>query len=151
MHGASTEEEVQKDIEFFFPKEKTLAVIKPNAMSHKGKGRERERERERERDRQTDRQKNRQTESESKQHTIYALPPEAIIDKVKQCGFSVTLSKEQQLTKEMAEQLYSEHQGKEFFNELTEFMTRYILFLVVTLAHTFSLSHSHSQAGRAWI
>ena len=41
LHGASSEAEVHKDMEFFFPQEQTLAVIKPNAMSHKGEERDR--------------------------------------------------------------------------------------------------------------
>ena len=36
LHGSSTPDEAEKEIEFFFPKEKTLAVIKPNAMEEKG-------------------------------------------------------------------------------------------------------------------
>ena len=36
LHGSDSPEAAEKEIEFFFPKEKTLAVIKPNAMNKKG-------------------------------------------------------------------------------------------------------------------
>lgn len=37
LHGSSNEEELERDLQFFFPKEQTVAVIKPNAMNEKGK------------------------------------------------------------------------------------------------------------------
>ena len=37
LHGSDTPSEAEKEIRFFFPKEKTLAVIKPNAMEERGK------------------------------------------------------------------------------------------------------------------
>ena len=48
-----------------------------------------------------------------------------ILGKIKEAGFNISLSKETHLTREMAEQLYSEHKGKEFFEELTGLMSRY--------------------------
>ena len=39
----------------------------------------------------------------------------------------MSLSKETCLTKEIAEQFYSEHKDKEFFGDLTDFMSRYIM------------------------
>lgn len=36
LHGSSSKEEAEKDMKFFFPVERTLAVIKPTAMSEKG-------------------------------------------------------------------------------------------------------------------
>lgn len=50
--------------------------------------------------------------------------PENIVKKIEESGFKVSLSKEQQLTKEIAEQLYADHKDSEFFNELTDFMSR---------------------------
>ena len=47
-----------------------------------------------------------------------------IMGKIKEAGFQVSLSKETHLTKEMAEQLYSQQKGKEFFNDLTNIMSR---------------------------
>ena len=55
---------------------------------------------------------------------LCSLPVEAILSKVQEAGFTVSLSKETHLTKEMAEQLYTEQRGKEFFNELTDMMSR---------------------------
>jgi len=57
-------------------------------------------------------------------HRIPTVPVEAILSKVQEAGFTVSLSKETHLTKEMAEQLYSEQRGKEFFNDLTDMMSR---------------------------
>ena len=36
VHGAQTEVEAEKEIQFFFPKEQTVAVIKPDALDKKG-------------------------------------------------------------------------------------------------------------------
>lgn len=36
LHGSSSEDEASKELGFFFPKEQTVAVIKPNAMENKG-------------------------------------------------------------------------------------------------------------------
>lgn len=43
---------------------------------------------------------------------------------MKEAGFTVSLSNETHLTKEMAEQLYGEHRDKEYFDDLTNMMTR---------------------------
>ncbi len=49
---------------------------------------------------------------------------EAIVSKIEESGFKISMSKETQLTKEMAYQLYSGHEGSEYFEELTEMMAR---------------------------
>lgn len=36
LHGSATQEEAEREIQYFFPKEKTLAVIKPSAIDEKG-------------------------------------------------------------------------------------------------------------------
>ena len=36
MHGSDSEEQAQKEIEYFFPMEQTIAVIKPDAYGTKG-------------------------------------------------------------------------------------------------------------------
>lgn len=37
LHGSASHEEAQREINFFFPQQKTLAVIKPDAMEqHRG-------------------------------------------------------------------------------------------------------------------
>lgn len=46
------------------------------------------------------------------------------MEKIKEAGFNISLSTETCLTKEMAEQFYSEHKEKGFFDELTDFMCR---------------------------
>lgn len=37
LHGSASHEEAEQEINFFFPKQQTLAVIKPDALeTHKG-------------------------------------------------------------------------------------------------------------------
>ena len=36
LHGADSLENAEKELHFFFPKEQTVAVIKPNAINEKG-------------------------------------------------------------------------------------------------------------------
>lgn len=39
LHGSSSVRDAQKELEFFFPEEQTLALIKPDAVkTHKGEG-----------------------------------------------------------------------------------------------------------------
>lgn len=52
-----------------------------------------------------------------------------ILSKVKESGFTVSLSNETHLTKEMAEQLYSEHRDKDYFEDLTNMMTRQAIYI----------------------
>ena len=40
LHGSDSEESAQKEIEYFFPMEQTVAMIKPDAFGTKGKTRE---------------------------------------------------------------------------------------------------------------
>ena len=47
--------------------------------------------------------------------------------KIEESGFHISLSKQQQLTKEVAAQLYSQHEGKEFFGDLIDFMTKSVV------------------------
>ena len=47
------------------------------------------------------------------------------MSKIEESGFKVSMSKETQLSKEMAEQLYKEHRDTEHFNDLTSMMSRY--------------------------
>ena len=54
------------------------------------------------------------------------------MEKIKEAGFNISLSKETTLTKEMAEQLYSEHKGKEFFEDLTGLMSKWVAIIVVS-------------------
>lgn len=49
---------------------------------------------------------------------------DAIIAKIKESGFNVSLSNEATLTREMAEQMYSKQNDKEFYNDLVDMMTR---------------------------
>ncbi|XP_070570053.1 thioredoxin domain-containing protein 3 homolog isoform X12 [Ptychodera flava] len=83
LHGSDSPEQADKELNYFFPVQQTLAVIKPEAVDeHK----------------------------------------EAIMERIKEAGFNIAVSKETQLTKELAEQLYKEHDGKEFYQSLVDHM-----------------------------
>lgn len=56
--------------------------------------------------------------------TIVLHASDQILQKINEAGFNISLSTETCLTKEMAEQLYSEHKDKGFYEELTDFMCR---------------------------
>ena len=55
---------------------------------------------------------------------IQSLLSDLIVEKIKAAGFDVALQKEQHLTKELAQQLYHEHEGKDFYEGLTDYMSR---------------------------
>lgn len=84
LHGSDSLESAEREVNFFFPQQQTLAVIKPD------------------------------TNEEEK---------EVIMNKIRSSGFHIAAQKETVLTKELAEQFYMEHKDKEFFGELTDFMT----------------------------
>jgi nucleoside-diphosphate kinase len=46
-----------------------------------------------------------------------------IIDRIEQESFKISALRQEQLTKEKAEQFYDIHKGKHFFDELIQFMT----------------------------
>lgn len=48
-----------------------------------------------------------------------------IIEKIKEAGFKIALQKVVQLTKAEAEEFYKEHKEQEYFEELTEQMSRW--------------------------
>jgi len=66
------------------------------------------------------------------QATVAVIKPEAysvpeqreeIVEQIKQAGFKISAQKEISLSKELASQFYEEHQGKEFFDGLTDYMS----------------------------
>ena len=172
LHGSATLEEAEKELQYFFPKEKTLAVIKPNAIDSRGKHTHYKRlhieytfavssisncvyRRQSwcvifvadfadftkigsalllstvEHDSDTHLQQfGAKTLAISLLHLTHkcdclCFTADAIMEKIKEAGFNISLSKETTLTKEMAEQLYSEHKGKDFFEDLTGLMSKY--------------------------
>ncbi|XP_028393484.1 thioredoxin domain-containing protein 3 homolog isoform X2 [Dendronephthya gigantea] len=48
---------------------------------------------------------------------------EQIVDRIKEAGFRIISRKDVGLTKELAGQFYHEHEGKDFFNGLTDYMS----------------------------
>ena len=50
-----------------------------------------------------------------------------MIKKIQEAGFKISAQKEVNLTKELASTFYSEHDGKEFFDSLTNYMSRYLI------------------------
>ena len=59
---------------------------------------------------------------------IYFL--DEIMSKIREAGFHIAARKETELTKDIAEQFYGEHKDKEYFNDLTEHMARYNIYLL---------------------
>ncbi|XP_078702258.1 thioredoxin domain-containing protein 6-like isoform X3 [Branchiostoma floridae x Branchiostoma belcheri] len=93
LHGSDSVENAEKEVQFFFPMQQTLAVVKPDAQEHK----------------------------------------DAIIARIQEAGFNIAFQKETSLTEELAQQLYTEHEGKEFYGDLVEHMTSGpTLFLVLS-------------------
>jgi len=100
LHGSSSVDDATKEVEYFFPTEHTLGVIKPNALTEKG------------------------VYTRNISVTIVFHLLDQILQKINEAGFNISLSTETCLTKEMAEQFYSEHKDKDFYGELTDFMCR---------------------------
>lgn len=48
---------------------------------------------------------------------------DAIINRIKEEGFTIVGTKDMQLTQELAQEFYAVHKERPFFNELVEFMT----------------------------
>ena len=46
------------------------------------------------------------------------------MQRIKEAGFKIQFEKEVTLTKDLASQFYHEHEGKDFFEGLTDHMTR---------------------------
>lgn len=51
--------------------------------------------------------------------------PEDVVQRIKEAGFKIQFEKEVTLTKDLASQFYQEHEGKDFFEGLTDHMARY--------------------------
>ena len=47
-----------------------------------------------------------------------------IMNKIKEAGFNIAARKETELTKEIAEQFYKAQEGSEYFEDLTQHMSR---------------------------
>ncbi len=103
LHGSDNPDKAASEVNFFFPVEHTFCAIKPH-MDDRGI----------------------EWPLASKGHCIIAssFSVEAILNKIKESGFNVSLSSETMLTKEMAEQLYNNQRDKEYFEDLVTMMTR---------------------------
>ena len=67
-----------------------------------------------------------------KQYVFYSYClADQIINRIKESGFRIISRKDVGLTKELAGQFYHEHEGKDFFGGLTDYMSRY-LFNIMT-------------------
>ena len=53
-----------------------------------------------------------------------------IMDRIREAGFHIAARKETELTKDVAEQFYSDHKDKEYFNDLVEHMARYLYIIL---------------------
>ncbi|KAJ8010674.1 hypothetical protein DPEC_G00077580 [Dallia pectoralis] len=85
LHGSSTPDEAQRDLNQFFPTEHTLAVIKPDYTQEL---------------------------------------KDSIMNKMKEAGFSISQVTEKKLTRNIAEEFYKHHIGKDFYNHLVDYMSR---------------------------
>ena len=54
---------------------------------------------------------------------------ESILQKIQEAGFEVAFEKELVLSKEQAEEFYKEHKDKEYYDSLTNHMSRYTMSL----------------------
>ena len=52
------------------------------------------------------------------------LVTDVIIERIKEAGFNISCQKEMDLPKDLACQLYKEHEGKDFYDNLVDYMTR---------------------------
>ena len=55
---------------------------------------------------------------------IFACVPDEILAKIAEAGFTVAMQKTMQLSREQAENFYSEHRDQEYFADLVEQMSR---------------------------
>lgn len=51
---------------------------------------------------------------------------DTIMNQIKEAGFSISQVKETKLTREMAEEFYKDHKGKDFFNNLVDYMSQWV-------------------------
>ena len=65
-----------------------------------------------------------------KSKTKPCSPSDEIMKRVKEAGFHIAARKETELTKDIAEQFYQEHADKEYYNDLVEHMTRYLILCI---------------------
>lgn len=110
LYGSASHEEAEREISFFFPRQQTLAAIKPDAMQeHTG-----------------DRVFYNERFSACVALSLFGScsPIETILEEIRGGGFSVVQKKEMVLTEEMAEELYKEHREKPYFRQVVEFMSR---------------------------
>lgn len=52
---------------------------------------------------------------------------QGILDQIKENSFKVVAEQELQLTKDRAKEFYKEHDGKPFYDGLTDFMSSYVV------------------------
>ncbi|XP_041374401.1 thioredoxin domain-containing protein 3 homolog isoform X22 [Gigantopelta aegis] len=82
IHGSDSEESAQQELQYFFPMEQTVAIIKPDAIGTK----------------------------------------DEIVSKIHEAGFRIAARKETQITRDIAEEFYSEHKDKDYYEDLVEHM-----------------------------
>jgi nucleoside diphosphate kinase len=107
LHGPRTRAEANRNLHFFFPEERILAVLKPNL---------------------TDQQKCNELiclKSKEKLFLVFYYLAE-IAETFKKAGFFILARKTEKLTPEQAAQLQHSHHGKDYYDELINYMTRLV-------------------------
>lgn len=61
-----------------------------------------------------------------------------IIDRINESGFKIAATKEQQLTRELAEEFYADHKDKDYYNDLVDHMTRFVCYALEIKDHIVS-------------
>lgn len=51
---------------------------------------------------------------------------DAIVEKIKEAGFEISMMKQMQLSEEQAKAFYREHEGQDYFEALVKQMTRWV-------------------------
>ncbi|XP_039251849.2 thioredoxin domain-containing protein 3 homolog isoform X3 [Styela clava] len=140
LHGSSSQEEAARELGFFFPDFEPptyrAASAAPSARS-KASARSRKSSRGR----------------KQLQRTLAIIRPDAlkkhkdaIMEKIKEAGFEISMLKEMQLTEEQAKAFYKDHEDKDYFEGLVQQMTSGPV-LALCLAHSDAISKWRDMLG----
>lgn len=106
LHGPQTKGEANRNLQFFFPEERIFVVLKPNL---------------------SDQQRCKVTKKNSTIRFLLVsfFCSAQIMDTFRKAGYFVIARKTEKLTAEQVAQLQQTHQGKDYYDELVAYMTRF--------------------------